>query len=102
VNIEVVFFLLLGAILSTFAISLYSQLRLSRKLAHLLMEKYEELDSNMAAAIQLIVEKATEIDIEPPNPMQAMFMQLFQDRIAQNSRNSQGQFISDTFSEDNS
>jgi hypothetical protein len=51
---------------------------------HIIKQGIEELDAKLALALKNTIENLPLGDIEPPNPMQMMLMQIIQDNMAKN------------------
>jgi len=47
-------------------------------------QAFLDLDANLAQAIKKLLEELPIGDIDPPNPMQMMIMQILQDNLARN------------------
>ena len=62
-------------------LALFIQIRMVR---FLLNEEMINLDAKLAQAIQKLLDDLPIGDIEPPNPMQMMIMQILQDNMAKN------------------
>jgi len=62
-------------------LALFIQIRMVR---FLLNEEMINLDVKLAQAIQKLLDDLPIGDIEPPNPMQMMIMQILQDNMAKN------------------
>jgi len=69
------------ACIVTILIGIVIQLRFT---GHIIKQGIEELDAKLALALKSTIESLPIGDIEPPNPMQMMLMQIIQDNMAKN------------------
>lgn len=73
--------LIAGACIVTFFIGIFIQLRFT---GFIIKQGIAELDEKLAMALKNTIENLPLGDIEPPNPMQMMLMQIIQDNMAKN------------------
>ena len=84
--------LLLACMVATQIFLIVLVLFLASRGTGLLLELFAELDNKIAEAITKLINEGS-IDIEPPNPIQAIIAQLMQQKIQDiTPRNEQGQF----------
>jgi len=89
--------LIAGACIVTILIGFLIQLRF---IGHIVNQGIQTLDGNLALALKNTIEALPLGDIEPPNPMQMMLMQIIQDNMAKNpakvvARNEKGLFTAE-------
>ncbi len=71
--------LIAGACIAAFFIGIFIQLRFT---GFIIKQGIAELDEKLAMALKNTIENLPLGDIEPPNPMQMMLMQIIQDNMA--------------------
>lgn len=95
---------LLGTVLLTFFASIIVHIILTRALIRHGNAQFATLDSNLATSLKNLVENLPEMlgdlpDIEPPNPFQALLMQIVQEKmnpqvkVTEVTQGSDGKFI---------